>query len=140
MKAIAVMAFVFFSIGFVGADVKDELRSQLEECRSSFNVTDDEVKGITLKQAPASQEGKCYLHCIFSRMDVMTEEGQMNSEGMKGLVREIPDIKETELKKLEQVADKCGEVPLGEDRCENAVTIYDCINSVADELGVKGSA
>ncbi|CAH1391417.1 unnamed protein product [Nezara viridula] len=84
-----------------------------------------EVKGITLKQAPSSPEGK------------MTEEGQMNSEGMKGLVREIPDIKEGELKKLEQVADKCGEASLGEDRCENAVTIYDCINTVADEIHLE---
>lgn len=89
----------------------------------------------------------------------------MNSEGMKGLLREIPDIKESELNKMEQVADRCEKgnyiryifqvvlslylnilfrfysycifnfsVKLGEDRCENAVLIYNCINTEADEV------
>nr|AIU64820.1 putative odorant-binding protein 3 [Euschistus heros] len=138
MNSITIMVFALFYIGFVSADVQDELRSQLEECKSSFNVSEDEIKGITLKQPPSSHEGKCYLHCIFSRMDVMTEEGKMNAEGMKGVVREIPNIKESDLKKLEKVADKCSEVSLGEDRCENAVTIYNCINTESDQLGVKG--
>ncbi|KAE8573016.1 general odorant-binding protein 28a [Halyomorpha halys] len=139
MKAIAVMVFALSSIAFVRAGVKEELKYQLEECRSTFNATDDEVKGIAVKQPPSSQEGKCYLHCILSRMDVMTEEGEMNSEGMKGVLREIPDLKESERKKMEQVADKCSRVSrLGDDRCENAVTIYNCINTESDELGVKG--
>uniref|UniRef100_A0AAT9U038 Odorant-binding protein 13 n=1 Tax=Eocanthecona furcellata TaxID=696902 RepID=A0AAT9U038_9HEMI len=140
MTALLVMAIALFSTGFVNAGVEEELRNQLEECKSSFNVSDDEVKGITLKQPPTTQEGKCYLHCIFSRMDVMTEEGQMNAEGMKGVIREIPEIKESELKKMEEVADTCAEVSLGDDKCENAVTIYNCINAESDKLGIKGSA
>lgn len=97
---------------------REVLKPILAECRTKYNVTEEDLK---LKE-PLPAEKKCYFLCVSQKTGLIDSKGNLNFEGFKTKMKNIlPPI-------AVALAQKCQNISNNADPCLKAEAISNCIH------------
>ncbi|XP_068083678.1 general odorant-binding protein 56a isoform X2 [Anabrus simplex] len=111
--------------GMTKKDLEKKIKEAREECKNEFPITEEEEKGLREGEPPASQEGKCFLSCMFRACGTM-KDGKFDPEGAKNKAKILfSDDKDKEQKACD-VIDQCSKEVTTDDTCETGPKIMEC--------------
>nr|QUP79540.1 odorant binding protein 47 [Monochamus saltuarius] len=110
MKFLLVLASFIVLSNATSKEFRDGLMEKLHEfgtkCIEEIHPSDDDIAELlSHKIPPTSHEGKCMVFCVHKSFNMMTEDGNPNTEGTLELLAPLketdPDIYEKSVKVLE---------------------------------------
>uniref|UniRef100_T1H963 Uncharacterized protein n=1 Tax=Rhodnius prolixus TaxID=13249 RepID=T1H963_RHOPR len=107
----------------------------MEVCKNDTKMSDEEFSELMAQQMPKSPEGKCFIFCMMRSMTLMSEEGELNSEGCSAMIAEAP-IDDDQKEKMKGMPEECAKegCEKKEDPCETAYRISLCFQKKAEEV------
>ncbi|XP_067004390.1 uncharacterized protein Obp50c isoform X2 [Anabrus simplex] len=105
-------------------EMMNKLKAARETCIKDNPIPEDEEKGLMQKKIPVSQEGKCFVSCMFRQCGTMVD-GKFNPEGAKQKA-EIMFEDENKKKQAFEAIDQCAKEVTMDDMCETGAKIMEC--------------
>ncbi|XP_031346040.1 uncharacterized protein LOC116172865 [Photinus pyralis] len=100
----------------------DKIESITDDCLTESKAKEDEViKMLDNGEFSGSQELKCFLKCIYVKLGVMNDAGEVQENGIKSQIP--PGFDQG---KASALIEKCREIHAG-DPCETAFDVGKCI-------------
>ncbi|XP_044267013.1 general odorant-binding protein 19d-like [Tribolium madens] len=108
-------------------EIRENARKVMMDCKDKVGASDADVEALKMHKMPESHEGFCMLECVFDSAKIM-QDGKFSKSGMvEGFKPLIGDDK-AKLESLEKLSATCeGELGNGEDKCETAKRLVECV-------------
>ncbi|KAK7794367.1 hypothetical protein R5R35_011650 [Gryllus longicercus] len=118
------------------AEVPEKLKEIAAKCRGEHPISDDELNGLKSLTIPETDEGKCFLGCMFEEMGLLVD-GKFSQENAVKLMKEKLEEKPDEIEKHMQLIEKCNdEVASHDNKCETGPKLLECFKTFAPGFGI----
>ncbi|KAJ9596621.1 hypothetical protein L9F63_012318, partial [Diploptera punctata] len=143
MLRVALLLLVVYLSTIQGEDTADQhlklnTIKNIVACKQEHNARREDYDAVRNSKTPNTQEGKCFLACLFNKFQV-TEGGKYSVASFKKRVAELYKDEEDKLTKANQMVDNCANTLRQErvsDKCEYAVEILECMASYSSKVEV----
>lgn len=107
----------------------------VNDCKAKENANDDDAVVVINHEVPNSQTQKCLFACFYETLGVI-RENKMSIGALKTLVLTKFSEDGNAITTINELIDECGAIA-GDDRCELAHNILECLNNGAKKRGIN---